>query len=128
MAKKKSDLPLLLYVEDDEVSREVVTMFLKNHYIVETASDGDEALKKISKQKYTAILMDINLCKTMGGIEVAKEIKRTVTHDSVPIIAVTAYSFKEDLKIILDGGCSHYITKPFNKDSLLEVIEKSLNE
>jgi CheY-like chemotaxis protein len=123
---RKKNLPQVLYVEDDKISREVVSMFLKNDFDIDLAGDSSEAITKIKKIKYAALLMDINLCKGLGGLELAKEIRKIDTYKNVPIIAVTAHAFKEDEKKILTGGCSHYISKPFNRKSLLAIIRKAL--
>jgi CheY-like chemotaxis protein len=117
----------VLYVEDDQISREVVTLFLKGEFDVDLAVDSSEAVSKIKKNKFDAILMDINLCKGLGGLELAKEIRGLADYKTVPIIAVTAHAFKEDERKILKGGCSHYISKPFNRKSLVGLVHKALN-
>ena len=124
---KAQHLPKVLYVEDDQISREVVTLFLKGEFDVDLAVDSTEAMLKIKKNKFDAILMDINLCKGLGGLELAQEIKGFADYKTVPIIAVTAHAFKEDEKKILKGGCSHYISKPFNRKSLLGLVHKALD-
>jgi len=121
-------IPHLLYVEDDQISREVVTMFLKDEFEIELAADSSEAISKIQKTKFDAILMDINLCKGLGGLELAKEIRGLTSYETIPIIAVTAHAFREDERKILKGGCSHYISKPFSRKSLLDVIHRALND
>lgn len=126
MQRKEGVRPQILYVEDDQISREVVSMFLKDQFNVALACDSAEAIAKIKKTKYAAILMDINLCKGLGGLELAKEIKKFTSYKMVPIIAVTAHAFKEDEKKILTGGCSHYISKPFNRKALLGILQKAL--
>lgn len=127
MQGKDTELPRLLYVEDDKLSREVVTMFLKGRFNMELAADSSEALAKIKKIKFEAVLMDINLCRGLGGLELAKEIKRIAAYKKVPIIAVTGNAFREDEKKILNGGCSHYISKPFTRKSLLSKIQEALS-
>jgi CheY-like chemotaxis protein len=128
MQRNAKHLPQLLYVEDDQISREVVTMFLKDEFEIELAADSSEAISKIQKTKFDAILMDINLCKGLGGLELAKEIRGLTSYETIPIIAVTAHAFKEDERKILKGGCSHYISKPFSRKSLLNVIHRALND
>ncbi len=123
---KEPELPRLLYVEDDKLSREVVSMFLKGNFNVDSAADSSEAITKIKKTRFAAILMDINLCKGLGGLELAKEIKRIAPYRKVPIIAVTGNAFREDEKKILNSGCSHYISKPFNRKTLLGKIQEAL--
>jgi CheY-like chemotaxis protein len=122
------ELSSILYVEDDCISREVVNMFLKDNYIVETASDSSEAMEKLRKNNYSAILLDISLCKGIGGLELAREIRKLKNYKKVPIIAVTAHAFKEDEKRILTGGCTHYISKPFNRQLLIGIIKKALSK
>jgi len=127
MQGKEPDLPRLLYVEDDRLSREVVSMFLKGSFNVDSAGDSSEAITKIKTTRFAAILMDINLCKGLGGLELAKEIKMIAAYRKVPIIAVTGNAFREDERKILNGGCSHYISKPFNRKTLLGILHRALN-
>ena len=128
MQPNAKHLPQLLYVEDDQISREVVTMFLKDEFKIDLAVDSSEAISKIKKTQFDAILMDINLCKGLGGLELAKEIRGLSSYENIPIIAVTAHAFREDERKILKGGCSHYISKPFSRKSLLDIVHKALND
>jgi CheY-like chemotaxis protein len=121
-------LPKVLYVEDDQISREVVLMFLRDEFKIDLAVDSSEAIAKIKKIKFDIILMDISLCKGLEGLELAKKIRRFTDYKNVPIIAVTAHAFKEDERKILRGGCSHYISKPFSRESLLGIIRKALQD
>lgn len=128
MQEVKGDKTSILYIEDDSANREIVKLYLKDQYQIDTASDSTEALKKVSTQKYAVILLDISLCKGMDGIELAREIKKMKQHKDIPVIAVTARASKEDEQFILKGGCTHYISKPFNKKTLLEKINSALAE
>jgi len=126
MQKEAGVLSSLLYVEDDSLNREIVSMFLKDYFLVDTASDSSEALDKINKHNYAIILLDISLCKGLNGIELAREIKKIKNYKNVPIIAVTAYALREDENRILSSECTHYISKPFTKTTLLEKINTAL--
>lgn len=128
MQKETGVLSSILYIEDDSSNREIVSMFLKNYYMVDTASESSEALRKINKNNYIIILLDISLCKGLDGLELARKIKLIKNYKDVPIIAVTAYAFREDEDRILKGGCTHYISKPFTKNSLLDTIKKALSK
>jgi len=127
MQKETGVLSSLLYIEDDSSNREIVSMFLKNYYMVDTASESSEALRKINQNSYAIILLDISLCKGLDGLELAREIKKLKKYKDVPVIAVTAYAFKEDENRILKSGCTHYISKPFTKGYLLDTINKALS-
>jgi CheY-like chemotaxis protein len=128
MQKEKEVLTSLLYIEDDSSNREIVSMFLKDYFLVDTASDSSEALEKINKNSYTIILLDISLCKGLNGLELAREIKKLKNYKDIPIIAVTAYAFREDEERILKSGFTQYISKPFTKNSLLDKINRALSK
>lgn len=127
MLKKTGEVRPILYIEDDSISSEVVTMFLKDSYSVDTAKDSSEALIKLKDNSYDAILLDISLCNGVDGLELAKQIRKKKDYKKIPIIAVTALAFREDEKRILKGGCTHYISKPFNRKLLLETINNALS-
>ena len=119
-------LPNILYVEDDEIGREIVALFLKDRYKVDLAGNSDDALNKLAKINYSAILLDINLGRGLSGIELVKEIRRLPKYDRVPIIAVTAYTMREDQTNFLNSGCTHYISKPFNRKALVSILQEAL--
>jgi CheY-like chemotaxis protein len=124
----KKTIPAVLYIEDDDISKEVVIMFLKDSFAVDTASDSNEAVKKLGSKKYAAVLMDINLGKGLSGLDLVKGIKKMQGYNNIPIIAVTAYALREDENKILAGGCTHYIAKPFTKKSLVETLLKAIGK
>jgi CheY-like chemotaxis protein len=128
MQKEKGVLSSLLYIEDDSISREIVSMFLKDYFLIDTASESSEAFKKINKNSYALILLDISLCKGLDGLELAREIKKIKKYKDVPIIAVTAHAFREDEDRILKSGFTHYISKPFTKNSLLNKVNQALKK
>ena len=128
MQKETGVLSSLLYIEDDSISREIVSMFLKGYFLIDTASESSEAFKKINKNSYSIILLDISLCKGLDGLELAKEIKKIKNYRDVPIIAVTAHAFREDEDRILKSGFTHYISKPFTKNSLLNKVNQALKK
>lgn len=128
MQKDKGVSTSILYIEDDSANREIVNMFLKDHFVVETASDSTEAFKKLKQKKFAVILLDINLCQGLNGFEIAKKVRKDLTASNTPIIAVTAHAFREAENKIIECGCSDYISKPFTKKNLLDKINKALNQ
>jgi CheY-like chemotaxis protein len=74
-------MPLLLLVENDQPSRDVVKIFLKNICKIEFAVNAEEALEKINAAHYDLILMDINLGKGMNGIELTRKIRNEKTYE-----------------------------------------------
>ena len=120
-------LPLVLIVEDNEDNAEIVRLYLKSLCRVDRASDGKSALKMIAKNQYQVIMMDINLGTGLDGLKIAHEIREMENYRNVPIIAITGYTMSGDRGKILQGGCTHYIAKPFNKALLTNIITEVLS-
>jgi CheY-like chemotaxis protein len=119
--------PLLLLVENDQPSRDVVKIFLKNICNIEFAVNAAEALEKINSVNYDIILMDINLGKGMNGLELTRRIKKDKKYEKTPIIALTAYAMAGDKENFIAAGCTHYVSKPFDKATLIGLINKIIN-
>ena len=119
-------LPLVLCVEDDFVNRSIMKLFLKNICIVDSAEDGVIALRLAAEKKYDLFLMDINLGGGMNGMEVVKEILKHKKYAGTPVVAVTAYAMGSDKTEFLQGGCTHYLSKPFQKSDIIELVNLAL--
>ncbi|MEI8004990.1 MAG: PAS domain S-box protein [Bacteroidota bacterium] len=117
-----SDLPSVLLVEDNLVNKELTEFFLRKVCKVDYAADGNTAIEKVRAKKYEAILMDINLGYGINGIEATKEIKKVPGYNDIPIIAVTGYTMSGDKDMLIAQGCTHYLAKPFDQASILEVM------
>lgn len=126
MQKEKGALVAVLCIEDDSANREIVNMYLKDHFDIHSASDSTEALQKIKQKKFEVILLDINLCQGLNGFELAKRLRKDQLYANTPIIAVTAHAYREAEIQIMDCGCSDFISKPFTKKALIDKINKAL--
>lgn len=111
-----------LLVEDNVENRDVITYFIKGMCTVDAAADAPTALQMVSEKQYELILMDINLGLGMNGMEATKRIREMDGYKSTPIIAVTAYAMVGDREAFLKAGCSAYISKPFTKQEILELL------
>ncbi|MBU0473929.1 MAG: PAS domain S-box protein [Bacteroidetes bacterium] len=118
------DLPLFLYVENDILTINLVKILLKDVCRLELAENGQQAIKMAQEVIFDGFLMDINLGRGMDGIDVTKEIKKMPQYVNTPFVALTAYAMAKDKEEILEGGCTHYLSKPFNKKELIELIHK----
>lgn len=118
----------ILLVEDDELNIRMVTSFLKDHYNVESAKSGEEALIKSLEKQYAIILMDIGLKKEMSGIDVTHKLRKIPEYQKTPIVALTAYALSGDKERILKAGCSHYLSKPFTKTQLIALLQSILKQ
>ncbi|MDR2901104.1 MAG: response regulator [Treponema sp.] len=119
-----SDITMLL-AEDIDINREIVISLLENTHIkIETAENGKIAVEKFQEApgRYTLILMDIQMPE-MDGYEAAKMIRTLETPHaaSIPIIAMTANAFKEDIDKCLACGMNDHLAKPIDP---VEVIRK----
>ncbi len=116
----------ILLVEDDPKIRQELKVLLENNQydiamIEDFTKDITEEINKIEKD---LILLDINL-PNQNGFDICKKIKEK---ESVPIIFVTSCTGEEsELKSILSGG-EDFITKPYNKDILLEKIKRTIKK
>jgi PAS domain S-box-containing protein len=120
------DLPLILLVEDDISNAGVIEYLLQDVCKVDFVKTGEEALEMTAKKQYAAIIMDIALGAGIDGIETTKRIRKMKGYHDLPIIAVTALAMKGQRESFLADGCSHYISKPFNNQTLLNLMLKLL--
>jgi len=126
-AAEKSELPWVLLVEDNLVNKELTEFFLRKVCKVDYAPDGATAIEMVRAKKYHAILMDINLGYGINGIEATKEIKKIPGYHDIPVIAVTGYTMSGDKDMLIAQGCTHYLAKPFDQASILEIMKEVLS-
>ena len=121
----------VLVVEDNAINLEIALEFLKLLGLTcESAGDGAEALEKFlaaPEGYYDLIFMDIQM-PTMNGYEAARAIRAASRSDAVriPIIAITANAFSEDVKMALAAGMNAHIAKPFELKLLKKIIRQWL--
>ena len=120
--------PNILLVDDNGTNRKVGTELLATFNVkVQTATDGFEAVEMAEKRKYDLILMDIQMPR-MDGTEATKLIKAQAINLTTPIIAMTAYSMKEDRSKYLKAGMDDYLPKPVTRMALLQKLRQWLGE
>lgn len=123
----------ILLVDDNRNSCAQLTDVLEiNGFWVEKADSGEEALKKFAQSRdgyFSLVFMDIVL-SGISGYETAREIRRMYRDDSerIPIIALTANNFSEDMIQIQKAGMNDRIVKPLTEDRLMAVVKKWLGE
>jgi len=118
----------ILLVEDDVIARTVTEIFLKKLYFIESVSNSSEAIQKVISKNYSAILMDINLGSKMNGIDTVKKIRELPYYKDIPIIAFTAYAMKGDKEKFLSSGFTYYLSKPFSKADLYNVLSEAFRK
>jgi len=101
-------------VEDEEDIRELLKFHLdREGYTVTTVANGEEAVKKISRDLPDIILLDL-LLPGMDGLEVCRTLKKDPRTAAIPILMVTAKGEESDIVAGLELGADDYITKPFS--------------
>ena len=121
----------LLLVDDIEVNREIAVMILTQAgFIVDTAVNGKDAVDKVAGSKvgdYDAVLMDIQM-PVMNGYEAAQAIRKLENPElaNIPIIAMTANAFGEDIQNAKDAGMNDHIAKPLDVPKMMETLKKNI--
>ena len=130
---KKNDVyegHTILLAEDVEINREIVMSLLEETKIsIDCAEDGSQAVKQFeqSPDKYDMIFMDIQMPE-MDGYEATRRIRalNTPKAKTIPIIAMTANVFKEDVENCLAAGMNGHVGKPIDIDEVLNELRKYL--
>lgn len=114
----------VLLVEDNQVNQLVAKAILaKLGYQVTIAYNGQQAVDIVKTQPFDAILMDCHM-PIMDGYEATRIIKSELGKKDLPIIAVTANVMHGDREKCYSAGMDDYITKPYERHVLLEVLKK----
>lgn len=114
----------LLIVDDDTDSLLMLrSIFKESDYDVQTVDNGAEALKYAQQFAPDAILLDI-MMPGMSGIDVFKHLRKDPRTLGIPIVFVTALDEKKYIKAAIQSGADHYITKPYDAEDLLSVVDR----
>lgn len=121
----------LLVVEDMDINREIAVMMLTQlGFMTDTAVNGQDAFEKVKDKEagyYDAVLMDVQM-PVMNGYESTKAIRQLKDKEKadIPIIAMTANAFAEDVKEAKEAGMNGHVAKPIDVNNILEELKKVL--
>jgi two-component system, chemotaxis family, chemotaxis protein CheY len=118
-----------LVVEDSPTMRQLISFALKRVHgskIIE-ATDGIDALKKLSAQKFDLVLTDINM-PIMDGLKLVSLIRGNDQHKEIPIIIITTEGADEDRKKGLALGANAYLSKPIQTAELLKLVNEYIRK
>ena len=116
--------PLILVAEDEDSNYELVRIVLAKRYRLLRARNGIEAVTYCEEEHPDLILMDIRM-PDMNGLDATRIIKE-VNHD-IPIVALSAYAFEDNIREAREAGCDEFMAKPFRVEDLLDVVQKYVN-
>lgn len=116
----------ILIADDNQVNQELLEAYLSSEdYEIDFASDGLEALEKVSSFKPDVILLDIMMPK-LSGFEVCETLKKSVGTQNIMILMITALSDLGDIERAVAAGCDDYLSKPVHKLELLKRVENMI--
>ena len=121
-------MPNILVVEDSPTMRQLISFAIKripNSHVTE-ATDGVDALKKLSSEKIDLIIADINM-PVMDGLKLVSLVRGNSAFKDIPIIMVTTEGAEEDRKRAIAIGANAYLPKPIQTQELLKLVTSYLS-
>ena len=115
----------ILIAEDDEFSYEYLKVILKALNLkIERVTNGRDAIREVRENPaISLVLMDLQM-PVLDGLQATREIRQF--NREIPVIAQTAYALVNKQEDALDAGCQAFLTKPINRDELLETVTRYL--
>ncbi len=119
--------PRKIAIIDDEyfILRLLSYILEEEGYACSVASDGEEGLRLIKREKPNLVFVDINMPK-MDGYQVCREIRRDPNLENIYVITLTAMGQDVDQKASLEAGANEYMLKPFNPKIIRERVAEIL--
>ena len=114
----------ILVVEDDIQSQQYMKILLSRHFAVETSSSAKDAWQLLHEKPIDLVLMDISLHGDIDGLQLTRMIREDEILRALPVIALTAHAFPADREKSIDAGCTDYLSKPFQREQLMTIINK----
>ena len=121
-------MPNILVVEDSPTMRQLISFAMNripNACVIE-ATDGVDALKKLSSDKIDLILADINM-PVMDGLKLVSLVRGNPSFKDIPIIMVTTEGAEEDRNRAIAIGANAYLPKPIQTQALLKLVTTFLS-
>ena len=116
----------ILLVDDNEINQLFTKELLENKGLhVKIANNGLEAVKIAFKEKFAAILMDLNM-PVLGGVAATKLIRGKISFNELPIIAMTASIERSEKEECFSAGMQDYIEKPVELLNFYSMLNKWL--
>jgi DNA-binding response OmpR family regulator len=124
-------IPTILLVEDDPALRDLVSLVLsrkiKTNFQLITASNGEDALISLKRDRPDIMILDI-LLPLMNGLQVIQQMKNEKIFERTKIIIITALGFKEVVQKVLNEGVSDFLVKPLDLNALCSRIQRFIDE
>ena len=121
-------MPNILVVEDSPTMRQLISFAMKrisDSKVIE-ATDGVDALKKLSSEKVDLILADINM-PVMDGLKLVSLVRNNPVYKTIPIIIITTEGAREDKERAMSIGANAYLTKPIQTLELIKLVNSFIS-
>ena len=116
----------MLVCEDNNINAEIIKKILQNRQItVDIAKDGGEGVAMVKANKYDAVLMDIRM-PVLDGYAATRKIRET--NKDIPILALSANNFQEDIEKSLAAGMNAHLAKPIDIKKLFGTLREVLTK
>ncbi len=121
-------IPSILVIDDDPMMHDLCERIFSGKAQLFKAMNVSEASYMFTKNSYSLIIVDINLGSGENGLDILHRIKGNPELSGVTIAAVTAYAMAGDRDRLLKCGFDYYLSKPFKKKDLIEILERSITK
>ena len=121
----------ILLADDSADNRTLIQSYLKHSgYQLDIAETGKVAFEMCQTRKYDLVLMDVQMPVMDGhtATRMIREWEKESNVNAIPIIALTAHAFQEEIQKSIAAGCSDHLTKPIRKDTLLNAMQKWIRQ
>lgn len=113
----------ILIIEDEEILLKILQdKFTEEGWQVDVALDGDEALKKVSKNKYDILLLDLLMPK-VDGFEVIEKIRKSGVNSKVPIVVMSNLGDDDSIQKAINLGANEYFVK--NQHPIRKILDRA---
>ena len=116
----------ILIADDDPMNREVAQIILSSAgLLVDTVTDGLQAVAKAREESYAIILMDMQM-PNLDGLDATRQLRESPDRQQTPILAMTANAFADDRARCIEAGMNDFLVKPFDPKVLYSTLLKWL--
>lgn len=116
----------ILIVEDNPVNMDIFKEIFEDDFKIKMVVDGMQALEVIEDYMPKVVLLDVMMPK-MDGYEVCRQIRSNDKLQAVKVIMVSARAMESERQKGIEFGADEYITKPFDEETLLEMVKSYIN-
>lgn len=117
----------ILIADDEPINRDVASSLLEEvGMAVETAADGETAVRMVRANRYDLVLMDMQM-PVLNGLDATRRIRELPGYRQLPIVAMTANAYEEDRQACVAAGMDDFLVKPFKPEQLFAMLYRWLS-